>query len=37
MTIVILGSGMAGFGAMHRLQAEGLKPSIYEKQPYVRW
>lgn len=29
--IVILGSGMAGFGAAFRLHAEGLKPVIYEQ------
>ncbi len=29
--IVILGSGMAGFGAAYRLHAEGLKPVIYER------
>ena len=31
MSTVILGSGMAGFGAMHRLQAEGLKPRLYDR------
>lgn len=29
--IAILGSGMAGFGASHRLRAEGLDAVIYEK------
>ncbi|NOY43806.1 MAG: NAD(P)-binding protein [Planctomycetes bacterium] len=26
----ILGSGMAGFGAAHRLHAEGIRPTLYE-------
>jgi protoporphyrinogen oxidase len=29
--IAILGAGMAGFGAAHRLHSEGIKPVIYEK------
>jgi len=33
-TIAILGAGMAGFGAAHRLYEQGLKPVIYEKSPY---
>jgi protoporphyrinogen oxidase len=32
--IVILGTGMAGFGAAHRLRAEGLCPVVYEKSTY---
>lgn len=32
--IVILGSGMAGFGAAYRLHAEGLKPVMYDKNDY---
>lgn len=32
--IAILGSGMAGFGASHRLRAEGLAPLIFEKLPH---
>lgn len=32
--IVVLGSGMAGFGASHRLAAEGIKPVLYEKSDY---
>lgn len=32
--IVVLGSGMAGFGAAHRLRAEGIRPVLYEKSPY---
>lgn len=32
--IVVLGSGMAGFGASHRLGAEGIKPTLYEKSSY---
>ena len=33
--IVILGSGMAGFGAAYRLHAEGIKPLMYDKNPYL--
>jgi len=29
--IVVLGSGMGGLGAVHRLHAEGIQPVIYEK------
>lgn len=29
--IVVLGSGMAGFGAAHRLNAEGIRPVLYDK------
>jgi protoporphyrinogen oxidase len=32
--IVILGSGMAGFGAAYRLSSEGVKPVMYDKNPY---
>jgi protoporphyrinogen oxidase len=32
--IVVLGSGMAGFGASYRLRAEGIKPVLYEKSAY---
>jgi protoporphyrinogen oxidase len=32
--IVILGTGMAGFGAAHRLHAEGLTPVMYDKNAY---
>ena len=32
--IVILGTGMAGFGAAHRLHAEGVTPVMYDKNTY---
>jgi len=32
--IVVLGSGMAGFGAAHRLHAEGIVPVMYDKNSY---
>ena len=32
--IVVLGSGMAGFGAAYRLHAEGITPAMYDKHPY---
>ena len=32
--IVILGSGMAGFGAAYRLHSEGIKSVMYEKNSY---
>ena len=32
--IVILGSGMAGFGAAYRLHAEGITPVMYDKNCY---
>lgn len=32
--IVVLGSGMAGFGAAHRLRAEGIAPVMYDKNAY---
>jgi len=31
---VILGAGMAGFGAAHRFHEEGVRPILYEKKPY---
>ena len=32
--IVVLGTGMAGFGAAYRLSAEGVVPVMYDKNPY---
>ena len=32
--IIILGSGMAGFGAAHRLHADGITPVMYDKNDY---
>ncbi|HEY1462251.1 MAG TPA: NAD(P)-binding protein [Terriglobales bacterium] len=32
--IVVLGSGMAGFGAAHRLHSEGIVPVMYDKNSY---
>ena len=32
--VVVLGSGMAGFGATHRLHAEGVAPMMYDKNSY---
>lgn len=32
--IVILGSGMGGFGAAHRFHAEGITPVMYDKNDY---
>src|SRR5260370_16748820 len=32
--IIVLGSGMAGFGAAHRLHAEGITPTMYDKNAY---
>jgi protoporphyrinogen oxidase len=32
--IVILGTGMAGFGAAFRLSSEGITPVMYDKNPY---
>src|SRR5277367_763142 len=32
--IVVLGTGMAGFGAAHRLHAEGIAPVMYDKNSY---
>ncbi|MGH2397064.1 MAG: protoporphyrinogen/coproporphyrinogen oxidase [bacterium] len=33
--IVVLGTGMAGFGAAHRLSAEGIAPVMYDKNSYT--
>lgn len=32
--IAILGAGMAGLGAAHRLRSQGLEPVVYDKNPY---
>ena len=32
--VAILGAGMAGFGAAHRLHSEGLQSTLYEKHSY---
>ena len=32
--IVVLGTGMAGFGASHKLNAEGYKPVVYDQAAY---
>ena len=32
--IVGLGTGMARFGATHRLHSEGITPVMYDKNPY---
>jgi uncharacterized protein with NAD-binding domain and iron-sulfur cluster len=32
--IAIVGSGMAGFGAAYQLHSAGLKPEMYDKNPY---
>jgi protoporphyrinogen oxidase len=32
--IVVLGTGMAGFGAAHRLHSEGITPVMYDKNAY---
>src|SRR3954468_11545127 len=32
--IVVLGSGMAGYGATYRLHAEGIAPVMYDKNSY---
>jgi protoporphyrinogen oxidase len=32
--IVVLGTGMAGFGAAYRLHAEGIAPTMYDKNDY---
>ena len=32
--IVVLGTGMAGFGASHKLNAEGYKPVVYDQATY---
>ena len=33
--VVVLGSGMAGFGATYRLHAEGIMPVMYDKNGYL--
>ena len=33
-TIAVIGSGLGGFGASHRLRAEGIQPVLYEKNSY---
>jgi protoporphyrinogen oxidase len=33
--IVVIGSGMAGFGAAHKLAAEGIVPVMFDKNEYV--
>jgi protoporphyrinogen oxidase len=32
--IIVLGTGMAGFGAAHRLRSEGIRPVVYDKAHY---
>lgn len=32
--IVVIGSGMAAMGAVHRLHAEGIRPTLYDKNSY---
>lgn len=32
--IVVIGTGMAGFGAAHRLRAEGMRPVVYDQNTY---
>lgn len=32
--IIILGTGMAGYGASNRLRAEGIRPVVYDKNAY---
>jgi protoporphyrinogen oxidase len=32
--IVVVGTGMAGFGATYRLHQEGITPNVYDKNPY---
>ncbi|MGH7626186.1 MAG: protoporphyrinogen/coproporphyrinogen oxidase [Gemmatimonadaceae bacterium] len=32
--IVVLGTGMAGFGAAHQLRAEGVRPVLYDRAAY---
>ncbi|MGV7224871.1 MAG: protoporphyrinogen/coproporphyrinogen oxidase, partial [Nitrospinales bacterium] len=34
LKVAILGAGMAGFGASNFLNGEGIRPTIYEKEPY---
>lgn len=33
-TIAVLGTGMGGFGAAYRLHAEGIRPVMYDKNPF---
>ncbi|MEO8186337.1 MAG: NAD(P)-binding protein [Burkholderiaceae bacterium] len=33
-SIVVIGTGMAGFGASSALNAEGIRPVVYDKNPY---
>ena len=33
-SIVVLGTGMAGFGASHRLRTEGIRPVVCDKNPH---
>ena len=32
--IIVLGTGMAGCGAVYRLHSQGIKPIVYDKNPY---
>jgi len=32
--IVVIGSGMAGYGAAHRLHSEGITPLMFDKNAY---
>lgn len=32
--VVVIGSGMAGFGAASRLNAEGIRPVVYDRNDY---
>lgn len=32
--VVVLGSGMAACGAAHRLNADGIRPTLYDRNPY---
>jgi protoporphyrinogen oxidase len=32
--VVILGAGMSGFGAAHRLHSKGIRPVMYDQMPY---
>jgi protoporphyrinogen oxidase len=34
VNVAVLGAGMAGCGAIHRLSGEGLEPVVFEKAPY---
>ena len=33
LEVAILGAGMAGYGAAHRLQGEGVRPVVFEQRP----